>query len=144
VIIPDVNLLIYAVITGFPQHRRARAWWEEVVNSRTAIGLTHPAVFGFVRIATNARILDAPLAVGDAVRYVWDWLAQPDVELLTPGRRHLGIAFGLLEELGTAGNLTTDVQLAAYAIEHNAEICSNDTDFARFTDLTWTNPLGGR
>jgi toxin-antitoxin system PIN domain toxin len=144
VIIPDVNLLLYAVITGFPQHRRAHAWWEHAINSTTRIGLTYPAVFGFLRIATNARILAAPLPVADAITYVRDWLAQANVDLLTPSSRHLDIALELLEKLGTAGNLTTDVQLAAYAIEHNAEMHSNDTDFARFTEIRWTDPLRDR
>lgn len=76
-IIPDVNLLIYAVITGFPQHRRAHAWWQDAVNGPSRIGLTYPALFGFLRIATNARILATPLAVVDAISYVRDWLAQP-------------------------------------------------------------------
>jgi toxin-antitoxin system PIN domain toxin len=140
-IIPDVNLLLYAVITGFPQHRRAHRWWQDAVNGPTGIGLTYPALFGFLRIATNARILTAPLAVVDATSYVRDWLAQPNIEILTPSRRHLDIALELLETVGTAANLTTDVQLAAYAIEYNAEIHSNDADFARFTDLKWIDPL---
>lgn len=140
-IIPDVNLLLYAVISGFPQHPRARAWWEEAVNSPARIGLTHPALFGFLRIATNARILTSPLPIPHAVGHVQDWLAQPSVDLLVPGRRHLSVALALLEDVGTAGNLTTDVQLAAYAIENNAEMYSNDTDFARFPGLKWINPL---
>lgn len=40
--------------------------------------------------------------------------------------------FRLLEELGTAGNLTTDA---------HAELASTDTDFARFKGLRWFNPL---
>ena len=67
--------------------------------------------------------------------------SQPNVELLVPGSNHLSIALDLLREIGTAGNLTTDVQLAAYAVEHGAEMHSHDTDFARFPDLTWVNPL---
>ncbi|MGH3926805.1 MAG: type II toxin-antitoxin system VapC family toxin [Pseudonocardiaceae bacterium] len=140
-IIPDVNLLLYAVISGFPQHSRTHAWWERTVNSPSRIGLTHPAIFGFLRIATNARILQAPLAVADAIEYVHDWLAQPNVDLLLPGPNHLGIALELLRDIGTAGNLTTDVQLASYAIENNGEMYSNDTDFARFSNLKWVNPL---
>ncbi|BBX95574.1 type II toxin-antitoxin system VapC family toxin [Mycobacterium lacus] len=140
-IIPDVNLLLYAVITGFPQHQRAHAWWQDTVNGPTRIGLTHPALFGFLRIATNARVLAAPVPTVDAVAYVRDWLSQPNVDLLTAGPRHMEIALSLLEKLGTAGNLTTDVQLAAYGIENNAEIQSSDTDFARFADLRWTDPL---
>jgi toxin-antitoxin system PIN domain toxin len=141
VIIPDVNLLLYAVISGFPQHPRALAWWENALNSPARLGLTQPALFGFLRIATNARILTSPLPIPHAVGYIRDWLAQPNVDLLVPGTRHLAIALGLLEGVGTAGNLTTDVQLAAYAIESKAEMYSNDTDFARFPDLKWVNPL---
>lgn len=140
-IVPDVNLLLYAVVSGFPQHRRARAWWEATLNGPSRVGLAQPALFGFLRIVTNARILTSPLPIPDAVGYVRGWLAQPDVDLLVPGRRHLTIALDLLEGAGTAGNLTTDVQLAAYAIENDAEMCSNDTDFARFPDLKWVNPL---
>lgn len=141
-IIPDVNLLLYATVTGFPQHRRAREWWESAVNSGADVGLTAPAVFGFLRLATNARVLESPMAVDDATEHIRDWLAQPGVELLIAGPRHLETALGMLENLGTAGNLTTDVQLAAYAIEQAAELHSNDTDFGRFADLTWVNPLG--
>jgi toxin-antitoxin system PIN domain toxin len=141
VIVPDVNLLLYAVISGFPQHHRAYAWWEQTVNGHTRVGLTDPALFGFLRIATSARILQSPLAIHDAVDYVQDWLAQPNVDLLTPGPDHLNIALGLLKEIGTAGNLTTDVQLAAYAIEHQGEMHSNDSDFARFPNVKWVNPL---
>jgi toxin-antitoxin system PIN domain toxin len=141
VIIPDVNLLLYAVISGFPQHPRAREWWEHTINSPTRVGLTQPALFGFLRIATSARILTSPLPVPHAVGYIRDWLAQPNVDLLVPGTRHLTIALGLLEDAGTAGNLTTDAQLAAYAIEHGAEMYSNDNDFGRFADLKWVNPL---
>ena len=140
-IVPDVNLLLYAVISGFAQHPRAHAWWIQTINGHTRVGLTQPALFGFLRIATNARILQSPLAVKDAINYVQDWIAQPNVDLLIPGPNHLNIAFELLQNTGTAGNLTTDVQLAAYAIEHQGEMYSNDTDFARFPNLKWINPL---
>lgn len=47
----------------------------------------------------------------------------------------------LLEDAGTAGNLTTDAHLAAVAIEHGATLCSADRDFGRFSGLRWVNPL---
>ena len=34
-----------------------------------------------------------------------------------------------------------DAHLAALAIEHQAELHSNDTDFACFSGLTWRNPI---
>jgi predicted nucleic acid-binding protein len=77
-----------------------------------------------------------------AMGYVRGWLDRPNVHVLVPGARHLDLALGLLADVGTAGNLTTDVQLAAHAIESRAEIHSNDTDFDRFDQVTRTNPLG--
>jgi predicted nucleic acid-binding protein len=47
----------------------------------------------------------------------------------------------LLRHLGTGTNLTTDVQIAAHAIEVNGEVHSNDGDFGRFEGLSWINPL---
>lgn len=41
----------------------------------------------------------------------------------------------------TSGNLVPDALLAALAIEHGLTLCSTDTDFARFRDLRWENPL---
>lgn len=143
-IVVDVNLLLYAVITGFPQHARARAWWESALSGSTEVGLAGPALFGFLRLSTNPRVLTSPLPVADAVAYVRQWLARPRVRHLLPGPRHLDIAFDLLDNAGAAGNLTTDVQLAALAIEHQAQLHSNDTDFGRFGGLQWINPLARR
>jgi predicted nucleic acid-binding protein len=46
--------------------------------------------------------------------------------------------------VGTAGNLTTDVQLAALALELDADVYSNDSDFGRFQGIRWVNPLAAR
>jgi len=140
-IVVDVNLLLYAVISGFKQHDVARDWWEETLNGPADVGLSSPAIFGFLRISTNPRMLTSPLPAEEAVGYVTGWLDQPNVSFLVPGPRHLDIAFDLLRGMGTAGHLTTDVQLAALAIEHNADMCSNDNDFGRFPRLRWVNPL---
>lgn len=140
-IVPDVNLLLYAHVTAFSQHARARRWWQELMNGSRGVGLAAPALFGFVRLATNPRVLDPPLAIGTALEHVEGWLDRPHVHFLQPGPRHLEIAFGLLRELGAGANLTTDVQLAALAIEHQGEVHSNDGDFGRFAGLRWVNPV---
>ena len=77
----------------------------------------------------------------EALKTVQEWLSQAGVRFLLPGPRHLEIAFGLLRVLGTAENFTTDVQLAALAIEYQGELHSNDVDFGRFPQLRWLNPL---
>lgn len=140
-IIPDINLLLCASITAFPEHDRARRWLEGLMNGEADVGLAAPALFGFIRLATHPRVFDPPLAVDEAVRRVEEWLARPRSLFLLPGPRHLELAFRLLRGLGAAANLTTDVQLAALAIEHQAELHSNDTDFGRFPQLRWVNPI---
>jgi len=141
VIVPDVNLLVYAHDSTSRHHADARAWWDETLRSQVPVGLAWVAVLGFLRVTTNARVFENPTPVRDAIGVVRSWLAQPATQVLTPGERHSEILFGLLEELGTAGNLTTDAHLAALAIEYGAEIATNDTDFARFPGLRWFNPL---
>ena len=98
-------------------------------------------MFGFLRLVTNPRVLISPVPVDAATRYVSEWLNRPNVRFLVPGPRHLGIAFDLLHGVGTAANLTTDIRLAAFALENDAEMFSNDSDFGRFPGLRWSNPL---
>ena len=140
-IVPDVNLLIHAYNTDSPDHSLARAWWEENLNLRRPIGLAWVALVGFIRLATNRAVLTRPLEVAAVLSVVRSWLEQPAVRILIPGERHGETLFRLLEEAGTAGNLTTDAHLAALAMEYRAEIASTDTDFARFRGLRWFNPL---
>jgi uncharacterized protein len=141
VIVVDVNLLLYATFTSFQQHGAARRWFETALNGDEQLLLPAVSIFGFTRIATNPRIFASPLSVEQALSAVELWLGQPHVHFLAPGSRHLEIAFQLLRRLGAARNLTTDVQLAAHAIENQAVLCSNDSDFARFEGLRWVNPL---
>ena len=140
-IIPDVNLLVYAVFDGYPQHERAVQWLTGALNGPETVGLTAPAIFGFVRLATSARIHETPLSVAAVREYVREWLARPQVQFLTPGPEHVGLALGLLERVGTGANLTTDAQLAAYAVESGGTVYSNDADFGRFADVPWVDPL---
>lgn len=143
-IVPDVNLLLYAELDMHPLHAAARHWWEEVLNGERQVGLTPVCVFGFIRLSTNRRVFREPLAVKDAIARVERWLDTDVATMLVPGSRHLELAFRLLEQLGTGANLTTDVQIAAHALEHQAEVYSNDRDFARFEGLRWVNPLEDR
>jgi hypothetical protein len=99
--------------------------------------------FGFIRIGTNPRAFQHPMSPAEAAGHVRSWLAQPAVQLLDPGPHHVEQVLKLLESLGAAGNLVSDAQLAALAMEHNAVLHTADTDFLRFQGLRWFNPLTG-
>lgn len=141
-IVPDVNLLLYAYNRDARHHGPARAWWEDLLSGTESVGLPWAVGLGFVRLMTHPAVLVAPLHPGVAVRHVRQWLERPNVVVLEPGPGHLDVLESLLGPLGVGGNLTTDAHLAALAIEHQGELHSNDTDFARFSGLRWRNPLG--
>ncbi len=140
-IIPDVNMVLYATMTPYPQHERAREWWAGILSGSESVGIPGVTLFGFLRLATSRRIYTNPMGVEAAAAVVESWMAAPNVRFLLQGPRHLEIALGLMRAVGTAGNLTTDVQLAAHALENQASLASNDTDFARFSGLRWVNPV---
>jgi toxin-antitoxin system PIN domain toxin len=140
-ILPDVNLLVYAYNAADPRHERAREWWETSVNGKVPVALAWITVTGFIRLMTHPRFLVNPMTVPDTTRRVRNWLDHPNLIVIEPGQRFAQLFLRAIEDVGTAGNLTTDAHLAALAIEHQAELHSNDVDFARFSGLRWKNPL---
>lgn len=140
-IVPDVNLLVYAVFDGYRLHAPAATWLGEIFNGAEQVGLTTPALFGFVRLATSGSVHEIPLSVADAGAYVGEWLARPQARFLAPGREHVRLTLDLITSVGTGANLTTDAQLAAYALEFGGTVHSNDADFGRFPGVRWVNPL---
>lgn len=140
-IVPDVNLLIYAHNRAAPLHASAKRWWEVLITEQRPVGMPWAVLFGFIRLVTHPSVLVSPLPPLDAVRRTRGWIERSNVRLLDPGPRHLDLVAELFGHTKVAANLTTDTHLAALAIEHQAELHSNDSDFARFPGLRWYNPL---
>lgn len=139
--LPDVNLLLYAIDEKSPKHDRARLWFEEALSGTEAVAFSWAVLLGFLRISTNAAIFEDPLQADEALDYVDAWLERPCATTVAPTVHHAALLRQLLDPLGAGGNLVSDAHLAALAIEHGAELCSSDTDFARFEGLRWSDPL---
>jgi toxin-antitoxin system PIN domain toxin len=140
--IVDLNVLLYAVNSDAAQHGVVRAWWEMAVNDEETVGLAWVVLLGFLRLATNPRVFPRPLTADAAAAKLDTWLALDNVRVVREKDDHWETLKPLLSGAGTAGNLTTDAHLAALALSHDAVLVSCDTDFARFKDLRWENPLG--
>ena len=140
-IVPDVNLLVYAHNAAVPLHAAARAWWESILSGDATVALPWAVTFGFVRLVTHPSVMRKPLPAMEALERVDEWFACDVVRPLEPGPRHLIVVRTLFEATGVAASLTTDTHLAALAIEHQAELHSNDRDFERFPGLRLHNPL---
>jgi len=140
-IVPDLNLLLYAYNGHMPQHPVAKEWWEAAMNGDELIGLPYEVSFGFVRIATNTRLGGAAIPLRQARQVVEEWLALQQVRTLTPSSRHFQRVMDLMQAAMATGAALSDAILAAYAIENRARLHTNDSDFARFPELDWVNPL---
>jgi toxin-antitoxin system PIN domain toxin len=140
-ILPDINLLIYAHNLRSPQHEKARDWWRESLSGTAGIALPWVVIQGFVRLATHPKIFEHPMPVADALDRVGEWLALPHCHIVHPPDRHFDSWRRQLLHLGSAANLTTDAHLAALAIDRGFVLHSTDADFARFPGLKWINPL---
>lgn len=143
-IVPDVNVLIHAAHAGSSHHAAARTWWEEVLSSDAPVGLPWVVATGFIRIVTNARILQAPYTPVEAMDIVDGWLARPSVIAIGPGRSHAKILRSFLEPLERGGNLVPDAHIAAITVEHDGTLWSSDRGFAKFEGLRWKDPLATR
>jgi toxin-antitoxin system PIN domain toxin len=140
-ILPDVNVVIYAHRQDAQDHRRFRAWLEDVVNADEAFAMSELVLSGFVRIVTNRRIFRPPSSLQAAFTFCEQLLAQPGCVPVRPGPRHWSIFLRLCRESGARGPLVPDAYFAALAIESGCEWITTDRDFARFKGLRWRHPL---
>lgn len=139
-ILIDANLLLYAYDPSSPFRQPAKAWLETAFANEERIGLAWVTILAFLRICTHPRVA-RPVALQAAVSIVSEWLDFPSVLILQPGERHWQILKRLLPASQAAGPLVMDAHLAALAIEHGAELCTNDRGFRRFEGLRLLNPL---
>jgi len=142
-IIPDINLLLYSYDSTSPFHANTAAWWQSCLSGTEQVGLLPVVIFGFVRVATNARAFLNPMTTAEAVGHVHSWTAQPQVRVLDAGSDQIERTLKLLENLGAAGNLVSDAQIAALTMDHGGVLHTADADFLRFQGLRWYNPVNG-
>ncbi|MEM7698552.1 MAG: type II toxin-antitoxin system VapC family toxin [Verrucomicrobiota bacterium] len=140
-IVPDINLLVFAYQRNAPHHEAAKRWWEELINGDRAVGIPWVVSSGFIRLMTHPRVSTHPMEPAEALDLVERWFHFPQVAPVNPGRRHLQTLRQMLVAAGVGGNLVTDAHIAAIAVEYQSEVHSNDSDFGRFPGLRWVNPL---
>lgn len=139
-IIPDVNVLVYAFRREAEQHERYAKWLTRLVAGEDELALPEAVLTGFVRIVTNPRILAVPAPTVDALRFV---------EVLRSGPRALpcpatNTTWNRFAELAATdrqirGNLVPDAWIAALAASHGGSVATADRGFARF-GVSWFDP----
>ena len=140
-ILPDVNVLVYAFRSDSVDHARYRDWLREVVNGEAAYGMAPQILASLVRLATHPRIFKRPSRLEEALAFCGVLLRQPHCQAIQPGPRHWEIFRDLCRRASASGNLVQDAWLAALAIESGCEWITADRDFSRFPGLRWRTPF---
>ncbi len=140
-LIPDVNVLIYASREESPDHPAYRAWLQSLALGNESFGLSEFVCSSFLRVVTNPRIWNPPTPVDVALDFIQALRDRPNCVLVSPGPRHWDIFADLCRQLALRGNIVADAYLAALAIETGNEWITADRDFARFPGLRWRHPL---
>lgn len=140
-ILPDVNVLVYAFRDAAPGHAQYRDWLRERVAAHESFGLSDLVLSGVVRILTHPGVFSPATPLEAALEFVEALRAQPNAIVLAPGARHWEIFTSLCSTARAKGNLIPDAYHAALAIEHGCEWITTDRDYARFPGLRWRHPL---
>jgi toxin-antitoxin system PIN domain toxin len=140
-VLPDVNVLVYAHREDAPNHIAYREWLEGVVNGDQAYAISDLVLSGFIRVVTHPKVFKRPSSVADALAFADQVREQPNCVRVEPGPRHWELFRRLCIETRVKGNLVPDAYLAAIAIESGCEWISTDHDFSRFKGLRWRHPI---
>jgi toxin-antitoxin system PIN domain toxin len=141
VVLPDVNVLIYAHRAESPDHDRYADWLRQLANGAEPFGLSEFGASAFVRIVTNQRIWDEPTSTPDALDFVERLRSRSNARPLVHGPASWDIFAKLCRAAKARGKLVADAYHAALAIEHGCEFVTTDSDFARFAGLRHRHPL---
>jgi toxin-antitoxin system PIN domain toxin len=141
VLLPDVNVLIYAHRSESPEHERYAEWLRQLASGIEPFGLSELGASAFVRIVTNPKIWEEATTIEDALEFIDRLRVRPNARSLSHGPRSWDIFAALCRSARARGKLVADAYHAALAIEHGCEFVTADGDFARFAGLRCRHPL---
>lgn len=134
-ILPDINVLVYAHRADSPCHEMAAHAVKGLAEALPPFALCSFVCSGFLRIVTNHRIFAEPTPLGKGIEFIESLLDLENCRVVEPGDRHWKIFSTMLRDLKATGNLISDAYLASVAVEHGLELLTRDSDFRRFPDL---------
>jgi len=137
----DANILLFATDKSSRFYDAAAGWLKQQLTGSRRVGLPWQVLVAFLRLSTNARVWRSPLSPEQAWGQVEEWLSTGVAWIPAPTDRHAEVLRSLVLGYHVRADLISDAELAALAIEHGLTVYSADTDFARFREIEWVNPL---
>ena len=144
IVLPDVNVLIYAFRRESTGHEEYANWLTELLSGADELALSESTLTGFMRIVTNPRVYADPAPTTVAMEFLQAvrsarrqrWVTVTDTVWST----FAAIVSG---DTQVRGSLIPDAWLAALALAHGCHLATADRGFARFGRLQWFDPVRG-
>lgn len=140
-ILPDVNVLVYAARDDSPDCAHYRAWLEAALAGPEPVAVVTPVLAGFLRVVTNPRIFAQPSGLDDALAFIDVLLCAPATVVPAPSQRLAGLFAEVCRRAAATGDRVPDAYLAAIALDLDAELVTADRGFSRYAGLRWRHPL---
>lgn len=141
----DTNILVYAHNSGASNHEAAKAFLQNVMNTKDENGklsvrIPSQVLVEFLNVITWTR-LEAPLSLSDAKGIVQDYL-NSDAEIIYPKPTQLVTLLNLLGSVKSRKKVF-DVALAATLKDNGIQglYTLNTSDFEEFAFLEVKNPI---
>jgi toxin-antitoxin system PIN domain toxin len=144
VILIDTNILVYATVPGFPEHRSALELLGRLDRETNRYATTWINLFEYLRVVTHrAMVKPHPLPLAKALHNVRQLLEHPRVTRIDPGPDHLDIFQEICREAGPVeGNFVHDCRIAAVMRENGVlRILTRDTAFRRIPGIIAEDPF---
>lgn len=140
-LIPDVNIFIYAFRRESARHDEYRDWLQNALAGPEIVGISELVLSGFLRIVTNHRIFVDPTSPEKALEFCAAVLNGRSANSVRPTERHWVVFEQICRDVRARANVVPDAYHAALALEHGATWITTDRGFARFPGLRWSTPF---
>lgn len=138
----DTNVLVAAHVETLPEHEAAADLLTLLAEGELPWAIPWPCVYEFLRVTTHPKVFHPPLELEHALESIGNLLESPTLLLLSETPRHAEVMERVTKAAVATGNLVHDAHIAALCLEHGVrEILTGDRDFARFEELTVTDPF---
>ncbi len=140
-LLPDVNVYLYAMRSDSQHHSPCKVWLESAINDAEPVGVNDLVLSSVLRISTNHRVFREPSRVDEVLGFCDAVLSGPAAIRIRPGPRHWEIFASLARKHNARANDVPDTYLAALGLENGATLVTRGGDFARFEGLRRLDPV---
>lgn len=131
-LMPHVNILIYAHRREDPDHEFYRKWVEELANGPELFAISPLVASAFVRIVTHPAFPPYPTPLDQAMAAIDSLISLPSCVMPGPGEKHWELFRRLCWDSAAHGKIVADAQHAAVALENGCTWVTRDEDFREF------------